>query len=687
MKRFIIICIISLHFVFSGYSQWTQSRGIWGAKITSMLASDSAFFIGSFGDFVNKYQSGQPGWVSSDVYGFDLFKIGDVTFAQSWYNLYRTFDDGVTWEEVPIYPDNFIRATNEALFAPELYRSYDYGDTWEDIRQNIPYPDLQHYNLESWGDALFIEYFDENIILVSHDDGENWASLPTEGIPSGCWIIKFCIYNDGTWIGTDEGVYFLTEEGGEWQPVDTSAFDESLAFYIFHDTLWVASDQGCHYFNPLDSTWISQNQGLRYNRAYSFTEWHDTLFCSSYPGIYRRDPDRSWYLWNSEISQHRVQRIFANNEQVWVKTIFDDPYPRPWEYYLFRSDDNGVHFEELDSNLAINANDLIMTDSIYYMCSSDGFYISADEGNSWMPVNQGLDTLEIWDININVDYCYAITPLGLYWSENPPEVWELAPDYYSPYIVGKLAVNESVIICNAWEIDSESYSIRSENDGVNFDTICIDKNCNGLFFNALYRKPHFYQISSEPEIYYSGESGLSWEQISFPQQLNHDLSFDAESDYILIGGGLYQLNLFLSNNMGSEWIDISAGMPLSNSSQPLSTLEINENRIFAAIEYEGLWYRDDLLTGINQEDYPVNDVISVWPNPFTDSFIVEFNLINSPECRIELFDLSGRLILDRYLDESQVKRVIINNNTLPGIYILKVTSDDNCYTEKLVKTQ
>jgi hypothetical protein len=73
--------------------------------------------------------------------------------------------------------------------------------------------------------------------------------------------------------------------------------------------------------------------------------------------------------------------------------------------------------------------------------------------------------------------------------------------------------------------------------------------------------------------------------------------------------------------------------------------------------------------------------LQIYPNPARDYFIVEVDDIVVD--RYELFDLNGKLLIQR--DPVSDGREVLETGTLnPGVYILKVISDGERLTGRIV---
>jgi hypothetical protein len=93
------------------------------------------------------------------------------------------------------------------------------------------------------------------------------------------------------------------------------------------------------------------------------------------------------------------------------------------------------------------------------------------------------------------------------------------------------------------------------------------------------------------------------------------------------------------------------------------------------------------IGGINN----INDIsiINVYPDPFANSFILNFNLVKNSNVTVEIDDLIGRDIYQNSLGNLEVgeynKEMSIPSSMTDGVYILKVKTDDFLVSKKIIK--
>ncbi|MBJ2173516.1 T9SS type A sorting domain-containing protein [Aureibaculum sp. A20] len=96
----------------------------------------------------------------------------------------------------------------------------------------------------------------------------------------------------------------------------------------------------------------------------------------------------------------------------------------------------------------------------------------------------------------------------------------------------------------------------------------------------------------------------------------------------------------------------------------------------------------DLVKSLSADDYDLTlQNLTIYPNPFTDSFTYEYDSDLSDEVIVELFTIDGRKVkMIKNNDKSYGNRRTINTEHLSnGMYIVRITSGDIQETRKLLK--
>jgi hypothetical protein len=88
----------------------------------------------------------------------------------------------------------------------------------------------------------------------------------------------------------------------------------------------------------------------------------------------------------------------------------------------------------------------------------------------------------------------------------------------------------------------------------------------------------------------------------------------------------------------------------------------------------------------------MNDFAVVYPNPTSGSFKIDLNLMGQEDVSIEVFDAIGNKVMDfgpvkmqpgyqTFVSENEMAN---SSNLLPGIYLLKITTNSQQQCTKIV---
>ena len=94
--------------------------------------------------------------------------------------------------------------------------------------------------------------------------------------------------------------------------------------------------------------------------------------------------------------------------------------------------------------------------------------------------------------------------------------------------------------------------------------------------------------------------------------------------------------------------------------------------------------RTEFGTSVGDDDIS----ISAYPNPFTSSATIQFELTNTSDVTVEVFDLTGKKVANLYNGKAEAGlsyEVQLNGNDLPaGIYIYRINAGDKMYNDRLI---
>lgn len=152
--------------------------------------------------------------------------------------------------------------------------------------------------------------------------------------------------------------------------------------------------------------------------------------------------------------------------------------------------------------------------------------------------------------------------------------------------------------------------------------------------------------------------------------------------YFVVGtsDGLYDINLETYNRL------LNAG----NSDVKFVSFNGGHDYFNENVENMYLWLRDFVnydYTDINSVEGGRDKILSIYPNPVSENLVISFNVDESNNIRISIYDVYGRKIDDLINDFKPKGVYTFNwsaNNSKPGVYCLKYSFGDKVYVRTFI---
>ncbi len=208
-----------------------------------------------------------------------------------------------------------------------------------------------------------------------------------------------------------------------------------------------------------------------------------------------------------------------------------------------------------------------------------------------------------------------------------------------------------------------------------------------LYQNKLYIVGNLLVGQGDPGNGIAMWDGISWSQAGsglLPSTVSALHEFQGElfaGGAILNAGGLPVS--YIAKWNGTNWLSLGAnfnnkaGCFASNNSDLYiggGFLTVNGDTMNFITKY-------NLPIGIDENESSENANLQISPNPATN--FININLTQGSINQIQIFDISGNLVLEQHDDESLNCQLDVSS-LANGIYIIKVISDFGIYSEKLI---
>lgn len=205
---------------------------------------------------------------------------------------------------------------------------------------------------------------------------------------------------------------------------------------------------------------------------------------------------------------------------------------------------------------------------------------------------------------------------------------------------------------------------------------------NGPGGDAYFLNPDTgYTVLSYGELRRTLDGGVTWHTVNVFYPYIHDVYFlDHNNGYAC---GQYGA-LFKTTDAGETWTTQVTG----TDNYILFVNMIDTSTVFAGGEGGMLLKYESEFPVEIPEEMPGEFLLQAFPNPFSDLITLGFTLDKPSKVKLDLFDLSGKLVKTRNLSQFPAGEhlVTLRGNELPeGVYILSLTVGNKKESVKLVK--
>jgi len=143
--------------------------------------------------------------------------------------------------------------------------------------------------------------------------------------------------------------------------------------------------------------------------------------------------------------------------------------------------------------------------------------------------------------------------------------------------------------------------------------------------------------------------------------------------------------IYGTDNGGMSWdLEWTASWP----QQGISDFALQGDSILWACGFHSTILKRDITTGIEEGTPAIpGSMISITPNPFRGSATVSVGLNPGGPVRLDVFDLSGRLVVtltEGYAVSGQHDFVLDAESLLPGVYLLQLNAGDRVTTRRCI---
>ena len=358
---------------------------------------------------------------------------------------------------------------------------------------------------------------------------------------------------------------------------------------------------------------------------------------------------------------------------------------------------------------------LVIHDDVLYMGTvSNGIYRSTDGGSNWTQINEGITSMQIWNIAYANGALFASSTGGMVFkSTNGGNNWILSNiGISSTTIIRNFAFFNDKIFATSTNkgvyVSSDNGSSWNQHNsgivGLVAEPLLVVEND---LFVGVNQKVYKYDITNQNWI--SKSNGIPNNTVGSLTYIKDNLqnitlfeatvntndvtnSMNKGDNWTVVKSGLpsvgvYSLlgigtEVFLGNeygvykttNQGLNWVDISG---FSNSS-PAKFLSKSSTDLYV-IQEAKLWKKSLNSLNVSEVEKGIeNQLIKIYPNPSSGNFNIEIDE-NLMGVKATIYNLLGQKIKDL-----ELKSTTTNQFLNKGVYLLEIERGSNRLIKKLI---
>jgi photosystem II stability/assembly factor-like uncharacterized protein len=359
---------------------------------------------------------------------------------------------------------------------------------------------------------------------------------------------------------------------------------------------------------------------------------------------------------------------------------------------VLRSTDGGAHWSAANTNLTdpfVRALAVSGT-NLFAGTFGSGVFRSTDNGAGWAAVNGGMmrtyvQALAVSGINLfagYIDSVFRSTNNGATWTEVNNGLSSL-PD------IRAFVVSGTTLFAGTSGAYPRGVYLSTDN-GTHWTTAnnqLASENIRTLAVSGTY----IYAGTDGSGIFLSTDKGTSWTAVNTGLPTNVSGNALAVSGANIFAGsasGNAASGIFVSTDNGAHWT--TAGSGLTN--PDVVALAVAGTYLYAGTFGDGIWRRplSEMVTSVPLSSGELPARFSLehnYPNPFNPSTAIKYELPNSSDVRLSVYDMLGRevaVLVNERRDAGVHEVTFDGSNLASGVYFYRLQAGALVQSRKLV---
>lgn len=683
------------------------------------------------------------------VEGIDIAQNGDIyaggsNFLENYCGLYKSSDNGDTWQKIQTQFDDFqvytVYVSKDSTIwvgtdgQDRIYRSTDNGKTWDSKSNGFNTSECWVIG-ENKDNVLFAGDANNGQMFRTTDKGNSWefsGSIAPLSIASDT--------NNITYAGSFNGLYYSTDSGLTWNqhsnityPISSIIVDSSNNIYL--GTGYYDSGNGVFYSSDSGQSFIQIGLQNKVILSLAFNSKKNLLAGTLKDGLFKTsDNGINWSQYTDGIYSKQVFRIKVNKQN----DIFigSEGGGNGWQFYggggVFRSTNGGKNFEHIGlpnskvKNIVLSGDSLLIastpsgvqkynntrkrweniglhgieavsitkSDFIYAATREEGLFKSTDFGGTWKLTNLTIDTLmPVYNVlTLNNDTVFVTTGFqkNLRRTTDGGNTWGIFPIKGGE--TSRILYEHNNRLFVSGYVNTNNTLFSTSDLGVTFDTLFSGFDTGYLVSSFSIPNNNYIFLASNNDsirgIFRYTTDNQNWENI-FAEDIVQTV-FSNDEGVVLTGSyfptQLDSSKLFYSSNFGNNWsnfnLPITSGIYITDIKQDLN------GHYFLGTSAAGV-IQLDIITDVEDEPLIINDycLYQNFPNPFNPVTKIKYYIPNSGLVKIVVCNALGqeiKTLISSYQNTGEHGIEFNGNNLASGVYFYSLITDEFVSTKKMI---
>ncbi len=254
-------------------------------------------------------------------------------------------------------------------------------------------------------------------------------------------------YSDGLFLSSDFGRSWFPDTFGLENPCINSLLNDDST--VFCTTPSVGGNGWGVFRSNNGISWVNVDSGLPQINLYGLGDKDSSLFVGTYLGIWRSKNNGQWWESTSE-GLSLDPTSYVSSFGVMDSIIYTGTYGNG----VFRSSDDGDNWVPVNNGLPDGALIKVLAvsnKSLFAGTYDDGIYFLSEHDTNWKAANEGMTNKAIISLLVDGDNIFVSTVGGVFLSSNNGTTWaDVSSGLNSEFYVYSLGVVDSFLFAGTW---------------------------------------------------------------------------------------------------------------------------------------------------------------------------------------------------------------------------------------------